>query len=973
MHITLLLAAALLSTPIRAFFPNSYLSVGSIGGINHRVQTERAIRMIYEDLGITEPTDTMNSAREEIKDANEHTDFNEAELSAAHFDGERFVPGSQRLKDLYQGILDDMNGGQVSAARIKAGRSLHTVQDFYSHSNWIELGNGIPHPGVLGNPDAADELRAASGAATCSSCAIDVDLACTINCATRFGANFLAYLGCVALCSCPTCEDALITRELTSGYYYNQGNDRPDGKCAHGGPFDAEKWYNPLNVNRHPFGINKDSLFCKFSPNGSRYHTEAARVAILSTVAWLRNLRAGLGDDKFKQLLGLGPSLGFAIDTTGSMGPIIASVRQEAIDIVNQRLGTADEPSFYVLVGFNDPDVTVYGNFSSVDAFKTAIMSLTAGGGGDCPEYSITGMRDAVANLGAGGSLFMFTDADAKDVEGADALVGEAKGKGIKIVTAVFGECAVGGMGVYQRIARETLGQFFDSSIADAGTITRLTDSIGRSNSVDLLSVTGDFVAGARKRATGSVPYVVSVDSTLSQVTFSLSSTGVTMAVQRPDGSVIKDGDTGVAITTLSAGTFITIVSPPSGNYIINLDGTATAAFSLAVSGISTLSFTKFSFLETSDGMHHDWVGYLTTNTTPAAGSTGVAVAIIDGSWKSASFDVRGETGKIYETINLTPGTGEDGDREKNEFVGAFTVPDCPFIVYITGTDSAGAPFQRFFSGLITPPGAKDVCNDGPPPLPSSSTTMTSSSTTSSTSSSFSRYYNTSTTVTTMTTTRLSSTHLSTRPRTHSSKSTTGKAAVTTCPQGGYTRTYTLTYTSTATYPPCSYAPPVCDAPMPHTGYPYPSDHTAPIYTPGSSFEYGPSASYIPPLSSIPTSVEYLYPTESSLTYETPIYHTESTAITYETTTYHTETAPESVTYGAPVPSVDSVYTSVDVYEPSTTAEVIGTPETPTGVGSASEAVVPPPAYTGAAEGFRDMINLGAGVVAVVFAGIALM
>lgn len=63
--------------------------------------------------------------------------------------------------------------------------------------------------------------------------------------------------------------------------------------------------------------------------------------------------------DKFIQIFGLvkryQTSFGFVIDDTGSMGPIIAQVRKACIDIVTNVLGTANAPSNYILVTFNDP------------------------------------------------------------------------------------------------------------------------------------------------------------------------------------------------------------------------------------------------------------------------------------------------------------------------------------------------------------------------------------------------------------------------------------------------------------------------------------------------------------------------------------------------------------------------------------------------------------------------------------------
>ncbi|KAF3937947.1 Hemicentin-1 [Dactylella cylindrospora] len=716
-HPKLLCLLACMGTPTWAFFPNSFLVTGGIVGIDHRAQTRWALEAIYEEFGIS-VSETVYKAREAIQEANENTDFEEAHDPAAHFDGEKFVNGTARLKDLYQGILADMEAGRVTDARIKAGKSLHTVQDFYAHSNYVELGNDVPHPGVIGNPTSENELGPASGAIACGSCAVNGTIGCDIGCATRFTGNALGYLGCIANCTCPACDDSLVATELTSGYFFGQGADKPDGKCAHGGPFDAAVWSDPANLARNPFGINKDSSNCTFSPHGGRYHSDAADLAIQASIAWLQDLQEGLGDIKFNQFIGLGSSLGIAIDTTGSMQPIIDRVRTEAIAIVDRLVGTPDEPSFYVLALFNDPEVGPAQIYTNATAFKEAIEAVFADGGGDCPELSITGMRQAVAALGGGGPLFMFTDADASDAYLNETLIEEANAKGIKIITAVFGECEVGGREIYKEISQKTLGQYFEATPDTAGTIIRLVDAIGTSSSVDLYRAVGNLGEAEIKRR-GTAAHEVDVDSTMNQVAFSLSATSASLGITKPDGTPINEGDTGVIYTKVDAGTFVTVDNPQSGKYKVGLDGSGD--YSLAVSGISALSFTKFSFLQATDGMHHDWVGYLTSKSTPAAGSTAAALAVVDGSYQTAQFEVRTQSGAVSKAINLVGGSGADGDRARNEFVGNFQVPDCPFVIYVTGKDATGALYQRVSSELYTPPGGKAQCDE--PSGPTSPTT----------------------------------------------------------------------------------------------------------------------------------------------------------------------------------------------------------------------------------------------------------
>lgn len=51
-------------------------------------------------------------------------------------------------------------------------------------------------------------------------------------------------------------------------------------------------------------------------------------------------------------------ALGFVIDTTKSMSDDIDAVRRAAISITDSEVGTQNEPSFYILVPFNDPGMS---------------------------------------------------------------------------------------------------------------------------------------------------------------------------------------------------------------------------------------------------------------------------------------------------------------------------------------------------------------------------------------------------------------------------------------------------------------------------------------------------------------------------------------------------------------------------------------------------------------------------------------
>ncbi len=70
--------------------------------------------------------------------ANVATDLDQFD-SALHFDNCAFAPGAQRIDALWQLIA---SGTVQENPYLLFGTMIHTVQDFYAHSNWVELHQG---------------------------------------------------------------------------------------------------------------------------------------------------------------------------------------------------------------------------------------------------------------------------------------------------------------------------------------------------------------------------------------------------------------------------------------------------------------------------------------------------------------------------------------------------------------------------------------------------------------------------------------------------------------------------------------------------------------------------------------------------------------------------------------------------------------------------------------------------------------
>jgi hypothetical protein len=75
-----------------------------------------------------------------------------------HFDDERFADGNNRLMRYRSAAIAHLKAGNYIGARKQLGFALHTLQDFYAHSNWVDL--GFPCCALrLGFTDAFDKAK----------------------------------------------------------------------------------------------------------------------------------------------------------------------------------------------------------------------------------------------------------------------------------------------------------------------------------------------------------------------------------------------------------------------------------------------------------------------------------------------------------------------------------------------------------------------------------------------------------------------------------------------------------------------------------------------------------------------------------------------------------------------------------------------------------------------------------------------
>ncbi len=246
---------------------------------------------------------------------------------------------------------------------------------------------------------------------------------------------------------------------MTSGYFdiYSGISSKPKGKCSHGGPLDMTTQTDAVG-----FGINKDN---EMSDHGS-LHIIAAKIALTATIQQLQSLWSAVGNDAFGQFLGFhSSSLVIAIDTTGSMAPVIELVKRVAIGIIEFTRGenALFRPSNYIFSPFNDPEWGPLIITTDAQFLTDKIANLTAYGGGDEPELYYHGLNDALKVCEANSYVYTFTDAPAKDA----FLRPKVLTRAIELKTQIFSFCVRHGSIPGKRRRRRDVGEILDGSSDD--------------------------------------------------------------------------------------------------------------------------------------------------------------------------------------------------------------------------------------------------------------------------------------------------------------------------------------------------------------------------------------------------------------------------------------------------------------------------------------------------------------------------
>ncbi|XP_042343175.1 von Willebrand factor A domain-containing protein 7 [Plectropomus leopardus] len=411
MHWFILAYLLLLALPCMGFLPNFWSRVLTLSWDSHTHQyiTEQAILNVTMETLRSTKKHHANHAEEwtrlgrgfwravgEVVKSNAAMDFLSSTRSdpVYHFDSERVDSAMEMLRQFWAQTLLSVRAKEYQSARHSLGQLFHSLQDFYSHSNWVEMGQRSIYLHLL-QPEEPAIPVADEETPTCMEC---------------FSA---------------TCRDNLMSRltntqkdtQLLTTGYFSTFPPKPHGKCSHGGILDSSRYMGAKG------GINKDSTSPLFSPH-HYLHVEAASLATEATLSVLRDLRDTVGHKAFLRLFSVKqvPALVFVMDTTGSMFEEITAARFRAHSIIQSRASSPGPPGTFLLIPFHDPGFGPVYETDDPNQFMQHMENLTALGGGDEPEMCLSAIQLALTHSPPLSEIFVFTDASPKDAHLFDAV-----------------------------------------------------------------------------------------------------------------------------------------------------------------------------------------------------------------------------------------------------------------------------------------------------------------------------------------------------------------------------------------------------------------------------------------------------------------------------------------------------------------------------------------------------------------------
>nr|XP_046246235.1 von Willebrand factor A domain-containing protein 7 [Scatophagus argus] len=605
-----------------------------------------------------------------------------------HFDSERVDSAMMMLRQFWTQTLLSVRAKEYQSARHTLGQLFHSLQDFYSHSNWVEMGQRFIYHHLL-QPEEPAIPVAKEDTPTCMEC---FSVTCRDNLLPRLTNTQQG------------------SRLLTTGYF-STFPPKPQGKCSHGGILDSSRHMGAKG------GINKDSTSPLFSPH-HYLHVEAATLATEGTLRVLRDLRDTVGHKTFLRLFSVKqvPALVFVMDTTGSMFEEITAARLRAHSIIQSRTRSPGQPGTFVLVPFHDPGVGPVHETYDPDQFMQYMENLTALGGGDEPEMCLSAIRLALTHSPPLSEIFVFTDASPKDAHLFDAVKALALEKQSKVTFLLTEDpnyttenrgrkrrrrrapLSPDRFSLYSSLSSLSGGLTIFTTNSDIHSVSTIVEDNTATDKVTLLHMESD------QKLMSSHSF--RVDSSVKTVTLHITGILIECILTSPSDqrqSLLNEQGPLAELEYFKGLYRISLLLPiQPGQWELQAKSDGHLTFS--VIGDSSVDFLYY-FATVANDTHP---GLARVDGSPVAGVPAFLVLSVTGLApdEEVSFShvtLLGADGENLHQVKLNS-SSSISSHSVEELVGwVDSVPRVPFCVRLTGQDSRGNKLERVSTGMVQP------------------------------------------------------------------------------------------------------------------------------------------------------------------------------------------------------------------------------------------------------------------------------
>ena len=242
----------------------------------------------------------------------------------------------------------------------------------------------------------------------------------------------------------------------------------------------------------------------------------------------------------------------------------------------------------------------------------------------------------------------------------------------------------------YIRTANETGGIPMFLQRSEAAKAFHLVRESTRNNVATVFWATGTLDG---RPQTIKIP----VDSVTQRITFAFSvdTKGNALKLTQPSGGAITESSADAEITDLNCGRILTIAAPEAGEWRAEITGAG--RYWMEVQAQSDIHYFDAEFVKEAGRPGHE--GLFRIEGQPVAGETAtLRVSLSASATKTSEFYLVTEQGEAIQKFAMQ---AINSDRELLEFVGSVDLPKTPFRVAVTGLDSNGRQYQRFFANLF--------------------------------------------------------------------------------------------------------------------------------------------------------------------------------------------------------------------------------------------------------------------------------